>query len=231
MSTGAGATGVTSAARDGEAHAHATMTAVRRLLIVRHGESEWNREGRWQGWEDIALTPAGVSQARARGADLQAAGLRFAAVHSSDLVRAARTAALLAEAVGIVAAEPRAALRERFGGEWQGHTWDEIVRRWPDERAAWKRGELAAPPGGETEAQVVDRVLGALAEIDASHAPGPILVVTHGGVVRLLSSRAGIPITELTPNLGGRWFNWDGAHLHGADALPSIVPTAANDTE
>jgi broad specificity phosphatase PhoE len=222
---------VTSPARDGAAHAHATIRTVRKLLIIRHGESEWNLEGRWQGWEDIALTPAGVAQARARGADLQAAGLQFAAVHSSDLVRAARTAALLAEALGIEPAPPRAALRERFGGDWQGHTWDEIVRHWPDERAAWRRGELAAPPGGETEAQVVGRVLGALAEIDGSDPPGPILVVTHGGVVRLLSSRAGVPITELTPNLGGRWFNWDGADLHASDALPSIAVTTDRYTE
>jgi glucosyl-3-phosphoglycerate phosphatase len=224
MGTGAGATNVTSARPDGEVHAHATMGTVRRLLIIRHGESEWNREGRWQGWVDIALTPAGEAQARARGADLHASGLRFAAVHTSDLVRATRTAELLAEALGIVATEPHAALRERFGGEWQGHTWEEIVERWPEERAAWRRGELAAPPGGETETQVVDRVFGALAEIDTVNAAGPLLVVTHGGVVRLLSHRAGAPITELTPNLGGRWFDWDGTALHASEALPAIAP-------
>ena len=197
---------------------------MRRLLIVRHGESEWNREGRWQGWEDIALTPAGEAQARARGADLRASGLRFAAVHTSDLVRAARTAHLLAEALRMVATQPHAALRERFGGDWQGHTWDEILQRWPDERAAWRRGELTAPPGGETEAQVLDRVLGALAEIDAVNAVGPLLVVTHGGVVRMLSSRAGVALTELTPNLGGRWFDWDGSVLHAGVALSALEP-------
>jgi broad specificity phosphatase PhoE len=202
---------------------------VRRLLIVRHGESEWNRLGRWQGWEDIALTPAGEDQARARGAELRAAKLEFAGVHTSDLVRAVRTAALLAEALGLPTAEPHAGLRERFGGAWQGHTWEEILQRWPEERAAWRRGELAAPPGGETETQVLDRVLGALGDIDAANAAGPLLVVTHGGVVRMLSSGAGVPITELTPNLGGRWFEWDGTDLRASQPLASLV--AAGETQ
>jgi broad specificity phosphatase PhoE len=114
-----------------------------RLLIVRHGESEWNREGRWQGWEDIALTAAGEAQARARGIELQTAGHRFAAVYTSDLVRAARTAELLAEAVGAPAPVRDPDLRERFGGEWQGRTGDEINAGWPAERA---RGLAARRP-------------------------------------------------------------------------------------
>jgi probable phosphoglycerate mutase len=197
---------------------------VRRLLIVRHGESEWNREGRWQGWEDIALTPAGVAQARARAADLRAVGLQFRAVHTSDLIRAARTAELLAEALSAPAPLPDPSLRERFGGEWQGHSREEIVARWPREREAWRRGELAAPPGGETDAEVLDRVHEALARIDATNPPGPVLIVSHHGVVRLLSSQAGVVVTELIPNLGGRWFDWDGTVLHASEALPAIAP-------
>jgi len=197
---------------------------VRRLLIVRHGESEWNREGRWQGWEDIALTPAGEAQARARAASLQGAGLRFAAVHTSDLARAARTAELLAEALG--APTPRAdpALRERFGGEWQGRNREEIIARWPREREAWRRGELAAPPGGETDVEVLDRVHDALVRIDATSAPGRVLIVSHHGVVRMLSRQAGVTVTDLIPNLGGRWFDWDGTALHASDALSAMAP-------
>jgi broad specificity phosphatase PhoE len=197
---------------------------VRRLLIVRHGESEWNREGRWQGWEDIALTPVGEAQSRARGAELHAAGHHFEAIHTSDLVRAARTAALLAEALGISGAHREPALRERFGGEWQGHTREEIDERWPGARDAWRRGDLRAPPGGETDAEVLDRVRAALARIDATNPPGPVLVVTHHGVVRQLSTEAGVPATELIPNLGGRWFDWDGSVLHASEQLPALAP-------
>lgn len=194
---------------------------------MRHGESEWNRVGRWQGWEDIALTPAGEDQARARGAELRSAQLTFAAVHTSDLVRAAHTAALLAEALGVATMHTHTGLRERFGGEWQGRDRDEIIERWPEERAAWRRGELEAPPGGETDAQVLERVVRAVEQIDRTSAPGALLVVTHGGVVRLLAGRAGVPITELTPNLGGRWFEWDGTELRASDPLPSVATPGA----
>jgi len=205
---------------------------VRRVLIIRHGESEWNREGRWQGWEDIALTAAGEEQARLRGAELHAGGHRFAAICTSDLVRAARTAELIGEVLGgpPVRAEP--ALRERFGGDWQGKSREEIIERWPDERAAWRRGELEAPPGGEADATVLERVLSALVTIDEATPPGPVLVVTHHGVVRLLSNRSGVPITEAIPNLGGRWFDIafdvpfdvDGPVVRAGAALAPLVP-------
>jgi len=207
------------------------MSTVRRLLIVRHGESEWNREGRWQGWEDIALTAIGEDQARARGTELAAAGHTFVGVHTSDLIRAARTAALLAEALGLSGAHREPALRERFGGQWQGRDRDEIIAGWPEERAAWRRGELAAPPGGETDAEVLERVDGALLRMEETNPPGPVLVVTHHGVLRLLATRAGVAVTELIPNLGGRWFDWDGVVLHASDALPSIAPATDLYTE
>jgi broad specificity phosphatase PhoE len=207
------------------------MRTVRRILIIRHGESEWNRAGRWQGWEDIALTADGEAQARARGADLCAAGHRFAAIYTSDLVRASRTAELLAGALGAPAPRPEQGLRERFGGEWQGRTGSEIDRQWPGVRAAWRRGDLAAPPGGETDSEVVDRVHATLARIEATDALGPVLVVTHHGVLRLLSQRAGVPVTELIPNLGGRWFEWDGVALASRATLPALAPTPAADLE
>ncbi len=204
---------------------------MRRILVVRHGESLWNRERRWQGWIDIALTDIGEVQARARGAELRAAGLRFGAVHSSDLVRAARTAELLAEELGLARPTTTADLRERFGGHWQGLTRDEMTARWPAEREAWRRGELAAPPGGETDDEVIARVDAALVRINAASDEGPILVVTHHGVVRLLSTRAGIAPSELIPNLGGRWFDLDDSVLRPLDALAPLPIAEDSGTE
>ena len=123
---------------------------MRRILIVRHGESEWNRQHRWQGWEDIALTATGVAQARARGADLRAGGHRFGAIYTSDLVRAADTADLIAQTLDHAPAIREPGLRERFGGDWQGSTSTEIDERWPGQRAAWRRGELSPPGGAES---------------------------------------------------------------------------------
>jgi bisphosphoglycerate-dependent phosphoglycerate mutase family 1 len=204
---------------------------VRRLLIVRHGESEWNREGRWQGWIDIALTARGEAQARARGVQLHADGHRFAAVHSSDLVRAARTAELMSEAFAGPPAQPVTELRERFGGEWQGLDRDEITAQWPEERAAWRRGELLGPPGGETDAQVLERVRVGLTAIDTTAPEGSVLIVTHHGVVRQLAMWAGVAERGAISNLGGRWFEWDGDALHAGEALPPLAEVPDADLE
>lgn len=206
-------------------------TYMRRVLIVRHGESEWNREHRWQGWEDIALTADGVAQARARGAGLREDGHRFAAIYTSDLVRAAHTADLIAETLDHPPAVREPGLRERFGGEWQGSTSREIDERWPGQRAAWRRGELSAPPGGEADSTVLERLHAALERIDATCPPGDILVVTHHGVLRLLSTEAGVPVAELFPNLGGRWFEWDGGTVTSDTALSPITAAPADATE
>ena len=211
--------------------ASASLPGVRRMLIVRHGESEWNREGRWQGWTDSALSARGAAQARARGAELHSTGHRFAAVYASDLARAFRTAELIAEAVGGPAAVPDRALRERFGGAWEGHTRAEIIAGWPDEREAWQRGELAAPPGGETGTAVLERVTAALRRIDAESPAGAVLVVSHQGVVRQLSNWASVPPGEPIANLGGRWFEWDGSELVAGEALPVLVEPPDDDVE
>jgi bisphosphoglycerate-dependent phosphoglycerate mutase family 1 len=202
-----------------------------RILIVRHGESEWNRQHRWQGWEDIALTATGEAQARARGTDLLAGGPRFAAIYTSDLERAARTADLIAQTLDRPPAIRDVGLRERFGGEWQGSTSAEIDARWPGQRAAWRRGELAAPPGGEIDSTVLERVHAALERIAAARPGGPVLVVTHHGVLRLLSTRAGVAVTELIPNLGGRWFDWRAGNLTAHAAIAPVAATPPDATE
>ena len=180
------------------------------LLIIRHGESEWNVEKRWQGWLDAPLTARGLQQARDRAGALLATGFAPAVVHCSDLGRARQTAEIIASALG-VPARPHPGLRERSGGDWQGFTADEIDERWPGQRAAWRRGELPSPPGGEEDAT-------ALARFDEAIAGGvgsetPTLVVTHHGLLRLVAVRAGADVHSLIPNLGGYWFTVDNGEL------------------
>ena len=186
------------------------------LLIIRHGESEWNVEKRWQGWLDAPLTARGLQQARDRADALARSGFAPAVVHSSDLGRAQRTAEIIAGVLGVTA-RPHPGFRERSGGDWQGFTADEIDERWPGRREAWRRGELTTVPGGEDDAAVLARVDAAIAEVVAG--PDPAMVVTHHGVLRLVATRAGVDVRKLIPNLGGYWFAVKNVELHSPTAL------------
>jgi broad specificity phosphatase PhoE len=193
-----------------------------RVLIVRHGQSAWNAQGRWQGWTDVPLTPLGEEQAAARAAALAAEPLQVARVHTSDLRRAARTAHHVAAAFAVpVVADAR--FRERNAGEWQGHTAAEIDERWPGERERWRRRELQAPPGGETDQEVLARFDDALADaVAATPEAHAAIVVTHGGVLRLVTTRAGSRGDAGFENVGGYWFTWDGAALAPGEPLASL---------
>src|SRR2546423_4412840 len=118
---------------------------MQQALILRHGESEWNTQRRWQGWLDVPLTAEGESQAAIRARHLARDGFRPRVVYSSDLVRAARTAEIIAAHLEVPVVTDRG-FRERHGGEWQGHTVDEIDAGWPGLRARWRRGGAPAPP-------------------------------------------------------------------------------------
>jgi broad specificity phosphatase PhoE len=170
------------------------------LILVRHGETAFNAEGRIQGHRDVPLSDAGREQARRLGRRLAASWRHTppllpgppAAAYSSDLSRAAETATLALAALDAPAPPlvTTPALRERSFGDWQGLTTGEI-------RTRREAGE-ADPPGGETEAQVWDRMTGALARIAAEHAAAPsgdgspavVLVFGHGGSLRSLLARA-----------------------------------------
>ena len=190
------------------------------LLIIRHGESEWNLEGRWQGWHDAPLTELGIAQAHERAAALGASGFAPNIVHSSDLGRARQTAEIMGAALGApVKDDP--GFRERSGGDWEAHTVAEIDEKWPGMRAAWRRGELATPPGGEHDTDVIARFDVALASAVA--AGTPTMIVTHGGALRLVATQAGVSITALTPNLGGYWFTVDGGTLGNAEPVAPLA--------
>ena len=158
--------------------------APARLLLVRHGESTWNRERRVQGQHDPPLSQRGREQARELAVRL--AGSRLAAFYSSDLRRAWETALPLAEAV---AREPTPlrGLREIALGEWEGKTREELMAEFPAEWETWTRKpSWDIVPGGEGARPFEERVLATLAGIQADLARGDVLCVTHGGVIQVL---------------------------------------------
>ena len=175
--------------------------------MLRHGESEWNAERRWQGWLDAPLTPSGESQAAQRARELARDGVIPRVVYTSDLGRALRTAEIIAGRLDAPVI-PDEGFRERHGGEWQGCTVDEIDERWPGQRDAWRRGELASPPGGEADGKLLSRFDAALHRALAHVGDGLLLVVTHHGILRAVAKRAGADLDHSTiPNLGGFWFS------------------------
>ncbi len=195
------------------------------LLMLRHGETEWNAAGRWQGWLDVDLAPLGEQQARARGTTLAASGLAFSGIVSSDLRRAARTAELIAVHLDGPPVLLDPAWRERHGGEFQGLDVEAIDAGWPGFRDRWRAGLEDAPPGGESDAQVWSRVRASLERRAADLSNGALLVVTHGGVLRVALDHAGAPTRSVTPNVGGRWFTWDGEALGAGDPLEPLPDT------
>lgn len=163
------------------------------LLLVRHAETAWNREGRFQGHADPPLSPYGRRQAQALAVELD--NSPPAVIYTSDLRRAAETAAIIASRFALaVQADPD--LREVDVGEWSGLTWPEIRARFPDgvERHA-QRGhgwEL-----GESHEEMAERVLRSLRRIGNRHDGERVLVVVHGGTMRALAAYIdGIPIAE-----------------------------------
>jgi probable phosphoglycerate mutase len=164
------------------------------MLLVRHGQSAWNAEGRWQGRADPPLSDLGRLQAR------HAAG-RIGAVEvivASPLQRALHTARIISESIGVgpVLVEPD--LVERDAGEWSGLTRPEIDARYPGYLADHRR-----PPGYEADVSVLARVTAALDRIETAHRGADVLVLTHGGVIYALED-AHDERPGRIPNLGGR---------------------------
>ena len=187
-----------------------------RLLLVRHGESTWNREGRWQGRADPPLSAEGERQAR--DAAPAAAGVR--AIWSSDLARARRTAELLAPPGVAVRLDDR--LRERDVGSWAGLTRVEIDARYPGWIASGRR-----PPDWEDDDALRARCWPALRAVAATLATAtPSLVVTHGGLIRAVAAALGAAPSPI-PNLSGVWLECDDDALvlaERASLLETVEP-------
>ena len=167
-----------------------------RLLLVRHGETAWNAEGRYQGRADVPLNATGHAQARALAAQLRSEPI--AAVYSSTLRRATATAEPIAAAHGLqVVRDPR--LNEIDQGEWEGLRPEDIVPRWAELYARWEQEPLAVhPPGGESLDEVQARVLAALADIALAWAGQTVCVVAHKVSLSVIKSQAlGISLADV----------------------------------
>jgi glucosyl-3-phosphoglycerate phosphatase len=171
---------------------HSSYTPGRRIVLWRHGQTAWNLEGRLQGQSDIALDEVGREQA-AKAARLLAA-LHPHVIVASDLARAADTANALAALVKLPVTLDKG-LRETYVGSWQGLTDAEIKAKFPQEEAAWRADRSTRRGGGEIEADVVARAVPAInAALETVPARGTLVVVSHGGTIRVaIGQLLGLP--------------------------------------
>ena len=156
------------------------------LLLVRHGETDWNRDGRWQGGSDTSLNDVGREQARSLADELDG---DIDVVYSSDLARARQTAEIVAETLGLeVRVDPR--LRERGFGSWEGLTTPEIEERFADSHRRWRAGEGAGADDAETFEDFSARVNDFLRDVLRLHPGEEVLVISHGGSIRVIHALA-----------------------------------------
>jgi len=147
------------------------------IILIRHGLTDWNEEGRWQGNEDIPLNATGIAQAKALGRRL--ANWPIEILYSSDLKRAAQTAAILGKAVDLQPIHDRS-WRERDVGAFQGLTWEEIGIQYPNEFQDMRTG-IIDPPHGEDSHALHHRAVTAFSVLAARHSGQMVAVVSHGG--------------------------------------------------
>jgi probable phosphoglycerate mutase len=168
---------------------------VSRILLVRHGQSTWNEDGRWQGQADPPLTDLGRHQASMAA---KAVGM-VDAIMCSPLERALTTAEIISSALGVGPLLELPGLVERNAGEWQGMTRAEIEEQFPGYLADGRR-----PPGWEPDDRLSERVLGTLDAICNRFRDADVVCITHGGVIMCLEERFGAGRHRIA-NLGGRW--------------------------
>jgi 2,3-bisphosphoglycerate-dependent phosphoglycerate mutase len=164
---------------------------VSRLVLVRHGRSQWNDENRFTGWVDVPLAEPGLAEAARAGARLRDLGVTFDRAYTSSLRRAITTGRIILDALGQAELHQIEAwqLNERYYGALTGRDKDETRRRFGDEQVhLWRRGYATAPPGGESLKDTAERALPyfeerirpATTDVDA------VLVAAHGNSLRAI---------------------------------------------
>ena len=159
------------------------MGAFPILYLARHGETDWNAAGRWQGQTDIPLNERGREQARAIADGLRGEGV--SSIASSDLLRARTTAQIVANELRLEVNHVDVDLRERAFGCFEGLTRQEVAAQFPEAWAGYLADPEPAPPGGESRQGLLARLLPAVLSAAARLEP-PLLVVMHGGAMRAL---------------------------------------------
>lgn len=173
-------------------------TLSTKLILLRHGQTNWNVERRYQGQTDTPLNDTGRQQARQAGHEIKRHYSPIEAIYSSDLSRALETARIVGQVIGL---QPQtdARLREMHLGEWEGQLLDTVKETYPEAVSRYRTDPIHhGPPGGELAEQVRQRFFAALDEFAARHAGQRLLVVTHGLPVRLVQLKAeGKPLTDM----------------------------------
>ena len=189
-----------------------------RLLLVRHGQSEWNALGRWQGHADPPLSDLGREQAR-RAADAVGS---VDLIGASTLQRAHETARILSEHVGVGPVFGVPGLVERAAGEWTGLTKAEIEARWPGAIEAWR-----LPDGMEGDDALWTRVETTLVALGEELDGAEALIVTHGGVISTLVARLGHGQGRIS-NLSGVVVEVRRTAVHMVDRVELVDPDATS---
>lgn len=184
---------------------------MKRFCLVRHGQTDWNLGGRFQGQSDTPLNQTGRTEAHSLAGQLK--GQSFAAIFTSDLIRAKETAEIIAEVLGLpVTLEPR--LREINQGEWEGQFVEDIKARNAEH---WDQRTIDPanfhPPGGESVAEIAERILDAMRNIVRLYSSGSIIIVSHGlALATLICREGGFPLGEafrhIPENAIPTWVEW-----------------------
>jgi len=168
---------------------------VTRLILIRHGESEFNLTRRYTGQLDVALTEKGITQAKIT-ADYILNNYKIDSVYSSDLSRAVETAKPIADALGLKI-KTDARLREIFAGEWQGMYFSEVMEKYTDEYTRYKADKTnERTRGGEGMPDVMKRTLAAVSEIAEANDGKTVLISTHNGPLMTLE----VPLLNISLN-------------------------------
>ena len=191
------------------------------LLVIRHGQSLWNVDERWQGRANIALSELGTQQAYAAA---QVLGT-FDVIASSQLDRARDTAQIIAEHLGIGPVIVDERIQETDIGPWEGLTRPEIETRWPGYMESFQK-----PDGFESDEAVIQRMNEGLIDIAEHCRGGTGLVISHSGVIRTLRRVLNVSNPRL-PNLGGCWFHvHENASLVAGELVSILDGTTATES-